>query len=45
VLLPRASYYVERGEMDRFRQITRKALNFVFLAAVPMMIYFMVFAK
>ena len=45
VLLPRASYYVERGEMDRFRQITRKALNFVFLAAVPMMIYFMVFAR
>ena len=45
VLLPRASYYVERGEMDRFRQITRKALNFVFLAAVPMLIYFMVFAK
>ena len=44
-LLPRASYYVERGEMDRFRQITRKALNFVFLAAVPMMIYFMVFAR
>lgn len=45
VLLPRASYYVERGEMERFRQITRKALNFVFLAAVPMMIFFMVFAK
>lgn len=45
VLLPRASYYVERGEMDRFRQITRKALNFVFLAAVPMMLYFMIFAK
>jgi O-antigen/teichoic acid export membrane protein len=31
--------------MDQFRQITRKALNFVFLAAVPMMIYFMVFAR
>lgn len=45
VLLPRASYYVEHGEMDRFRQITRKALNFVFLAAVPMMIYFILFAK
>ena len=45
VLLPRAAYYVEHGEMDRFRQITRKALNFVFLAAVPMMIYFILFAK
>lgn len=45
VLLPRASYYVEHGEMDRFRQITHKALNFVFLAAVPMMVYFILFAK
>lgn len=45
VLLPRASYYVERGEMEKFRQITRKALNFVFLAAVPMMIYFVLYAK
>lgn len=45
VLLPRASYYVEHGEMDRFRQITRKALNFVFLAAVPMMVYFILFAR
>jgi len=45
VLLPRASYYVEHGQMDRFREITHKALNFVFLAAVPMMIYFILFAK
>lgn len=45
VLLPRASYYVERGQMDRFRQITHKALNFVFLAAVPMTVYFVLFAK
>lgn len=45
VLLPRASYYVEHGEMDRFRQITRKALNFVFMTAVPMMVYFILFAR
>ena len=45
VLLPRASYYVERGQMDRFRQITHKALNFVFLSAVPMTVYFILFAK
>ncbi len=45
VLLPRASYYVERGLMDQFRAITRKALNFVFLAALPMMLYFMLFAR
>lgn len=45
VLLPRASYYVQQGQMDRFREITRKALNFVFLAATPMMLYFILFAK
>lgn len=45
VLLPRASYYVERGLMEEFRSISRKALNFVFVAALPMMLYFMLFAR
>lgn len=45
VLLPRASYYVERGELEQFRRITKKALNFVFLAAVPMTVYFILFAR
>lgn len=45
VLLPRASYYIEHGQMDEFRRISRKALNFVFLFASPLMIYFMLFAK
>jgi O-antigen/teichoic acid export membrane protein len=45
VLLPRASYYVEQNKMDEFRKITKKALNFVFLLATPLTIYFMIFAK
>lgn len=45
VLLPRASHYVEHGLMDEFRNITRKALNFVFVAALPLMLYFMLFAE
>ena len=45
VLLPRASYYVEHGLMDDFRKISRKALNFVFVAAVPLMVYFVYFAR
>ena len=45
VLLPRASYYVENGMMEQFRSITRKALNFVFLAATPLMLYFILFAE
>ncbi|MBD5521489.1 MAG: flippase [Lachnospiraceae bacterium] len=45
VLLPRASYYVKSGQMDEFRKITEKALNFVFLIASPLMLYFILFAK
>ena len=45
VLLPRASYYVENGQMDEFYRITKKAINFVFIISVPMMVYFMLFAK
>jgi len=45
VLLPRSSYYVEHGQMKEFHEITRKAINFVFLFAFPMMVYFMIFAK
>lgn len=35
VLLPRASYYIQTGELKEFRRITRKALNFVMLIATP----------
>ena len=45
VLLPRASYYVEHGLKDEFYSITKKAIDFVFLVATPLMLYFMFFAK
>lgn len=45
VLLPRASYYVEHGNMEEFRRITKKALNFVVLLAAPLSVFFMLFAK
>lgn len=45
VLLPRAAYYVEHRQLAQFRDISRKALNFVFVAAVPMMLYFILFAR
>lgn len=45
VLLPRASYYIERNMMSEFYRITRKALNFVMLVAVPLMLYFIIFAE
>lgn len=45
VLLPRASYYIQTGELKEFRRITRKALNFVMLIATPLMLFFIYFAK
>lgn len=45
VMLPRSSYYVQRNLMDEFWAISKKALNFVFLLAVPLMVYFILFAR
>lgn len=45
VLLPRSSYYLSNGQTEKFRTLTSKALNFVFLAATPLTVYFMVFAR
>ena len=45
VLLPRASYYVDKGLMDEFYRILRKAMHFMFILATPISIYFMIFGK
>lgn len=45
VLLPRASYYIEHNLNEEFLRISKKAINFVFLIASPMLIYFILFAK
>lgn len=45
VLLPRASYYVQEGRRTEFLRIGRKALHFVFLASLPLMLYFILFAR
>lgn len=45
VLLPRASYYLEHNMISEFYKITKKAINFVFIIAVPLMAYFILFAK
>ncbi len=44
VLLPRVSYYIEQGETDKFREICVKAFRFVVAAAIPTMVYFILFA-
>lgn len=45
VLLPRASYYIEHDLKDEFYRITKKAIEFVTLIALPMTLYFIFFAK
>ncbi len=44
VLLPRVSYYFEQDQMEAFWRLIKKALNFVVLIALPLTIYFMIFA-
>ena len=45
VLLPRASYYIEKGLREDFTRISKKAMHFVFAAAIPLVLYFILYAK
>lgn len=45
VLLPRLSYYHEQGKTEEFKALTQKAFNFVFVLALPMVVYFTLFAR
>ena len=45
VILPRATYYIQKGQIEEFKRISRKAINFVFLLATPLTVYFILFAR
>ena len=45
VLLPRLSYYVENGMESEFHLALKKSMNFIIVIAVPIVIFFMLFAK
>lgn len=45
VLLPRVSYYIERGMKEEFKRVSRKALHFVVLLALPVSVYFILYAR
>ena len=45
VLLPRASYFLEHDMKEEFYRVSKKALNFVIVAAIPLMVYFTIFAR
>lgn len=44
VLLPRLSYYIEKGMKEEFKRMASKALGFVLLLALPLAAYFTMFA-
>jgi len=44
-LLPRASYFVEQGRIEDFNRITEKALHFVCVVSIPLLVYFSIFSK
>lgn len=43
VVLPRASYYIEQGKIEEFKSVTAKALDLVWCASLPCMVYCMMF--
>lgn len=45
VLLPRVSYYYQNKMYDEFRNIARKAFNYVIVVAFPISVYFMLMAR
>ena len=45
VLLPRVTVYIENNDQQKFRNISVKAMQFVLFVAIPMMVYFILFAK
>ncbi|MEX2784910.1 oligosaccharide flippase family protein [Streptococcus sp. H49] len=45
VLLPRLSFYFEKKRHEDFKYLVQKALNFVFVVAVPLVVYFIITSK
>lgn len=45
VLLPRLSYYIEKGMKEEFKKMASKALGFVTMMSLPLSVYFMMFAN
>ena len=45
VLLPRLSYYIQQEKKQEFQRMVTKAFQFVLIVSVPMMVYFILYAK
>lgn len=45
VLLPRASYYVDKGKIEEFYRILKQMMHLILEISLPMALYFMIFAR
>lgn len=45
ILLPRSSYYVRKGMTENLYILFNKAIEFIFICALPLMLYFTLFAE
>ncbi len=45
VMLPRLAYYLQNNKEDMFNQMSAKAFNIISYIAVPLVVFFMIFAK
>lgn len=45
VLLPRCSYYIKQNLFNEFKKVSSKAMSFIFVFSVPLLVYFTLFAK
>lgn len=45
VLLPRVSYYIEKNNKEQFINVSKKAIEFTIYLALPLSIYFIIFAR
>ena len=45
VVLPRASYYIEKGMIEEFWSVSKKALHFIILMATSLLLFFTFFSE
>ena len=45
VILPRASYYIEKGNIVEFEKLKKLAIDFVCVISIPLSVFFIVFAQ
>lgn len=45
VLLPRLSYYIENNMLDKFDDIVRKSMQFIFILSIPLVVFCILFAR